>query len=70
MIQVNQINVAIPEKVEYLDLTDIGNTDSNDGEDAHFHDDDGQGQTDESDESGKHEEEEFNLGDVIWVMCD
>ena len=55
----------MPEKVEYLDLMDIENTDSNNNEDAQFHDDDGQGQTDESDESSEDENEEFNLGDVI-----
>ena len=31
----------------------IENTDSNNNEDAHFHDDDNQGQTDESDESSE-----------------
>ena len=58
----------MPEKVECLDLMDIENTDSNNNEDAQFHDDDGQSQTDESDESdesSEDEDEEFNLGDVI-----
>ena len=56
-----------PEKVEYLDLTDIENADCNNNEDAQFHDDDDQGQTDESDESSEDEEEEVNPGDVIWA---
>ena len=52
-------------KNEYLDLTGIGNTDSNNNEDANFHDYH-QGQADESDESTEGEEEKFNPGDVIW----
>ena len=47
----------------YLDLTDIENTETNNNEDVHFHDDDYQSQTDESSE----DEEEFNPGDVIWA---
>ena len=47
----------------YLDLTDIENTETNNNEDVHFHDDDYQRQTDESSE----DEEEFNPGDVIWA---
>ena len=46
---------------------DIENTDSNNNEDAQFHDNDDQGQTDESDESSDDEEDEFNPGDVIWA---
>ena len=68
MKQINKTNVITPEKVQYLDLTDIENTDSNNNKDAQFHDDDGQGQTDESDESdesSEDEEEEFNPADVI-----
>ena len=42
---------------------DIENTESNYNEDVHFHDDDYQSKTDESDESS----EEFNPGDVIWA---
>ena len=50
-------NVITPEKMNiYLDLTDIENTESNNNEDVHFHDDDYQSQTDESDESSEDEE--------------
>ena len=45
----------------------IENTDSSNNKDAHFHDDDNQGQTDESDESSEDEDEKFNPGDVIWT---
>ena len=45
--QIDKTNVITPEKVEYLDLTDIENTDSNNNEAAQFHDDDHQSQTDE-----------------------
>ena len=45
----------------------IKNTDSNHNEEAHFHDDDNQGQTDESDESSEDEQKKFNPGDVIWA---
>ena len=62
--QIDKTNVITPEN-EYLDLTGIGNTDSNNNEDAHFHDYH-QGQADESDESSEGEEEKFNPGDVIW----
>ena len=65
--QIDKTNAITPEKVEYLDLTDIENTDSNNNEDAQFHYDDEQGQTDESDESSEDEEEEFNPGDVMWA---
>ena len=64
---IDKANVITPEKVEYLDLADIENTDSKNNEDSQFHDDDDQGQTDESDESSEDEEEEFNPGDVIWA---
>ena len=50
-------NVITSEKMNiYLDLTDIENTESNNNEDVHFHDDDYQSQTDESDESSEDEE--------------
>ena len=62
--QIDETNVITLEKVEYVDLTDIKNTNNN--EDAQFHDDD-QGQTNESDESSEDEEEKFNPGDVIWA---
>ena len=55
------------EKVEYPDLTDVENTDSNNNKDAQFHDDDDQSQSDKSDESSEDEEEEFNPGDMIWA---
>ena len=54
--QIDKI-VITPEKMNiYLDLTDIENTESNNNEDVHFHDDDYQSQTDESDESSEDEE--------------
>ena len=66
--QIDKTNVITPEKTEYLNLTGIKNTGSNNNEDAQFHDDDdNQGQTDESDESSEGEEEKFNSGDVIWA---
>ena len=65
--QINNTNVISPEKNEYLELTDIEKTDSNNNKDAHFHDDYDQGQTDEADESSEDEEGEFSLGDVIWA---
>ena len=45
--QIDKTNVITPEKVEYLDQADIENKDSNNNEDAWFHVDDDQGQTDE-----------------------
>ena len=59
-----------PEKVEYLDLTDIENTESNNNEDAQFHDNDDQGQADEWDtwdESSEDKEEEVNPGNATWA---
>ena len=65
--QINKTNVITSEKVEYPDLTDVENTDSNNNKDAQFHDDDDQSQSDKSDESSEDEEEEFNPGDMIWA---
>ena len=58
--QIDKTNIITPEKNEYLDLTVAENTGSNNNEDANFHHDDDQGQTDESDESTEDEGEEFN----------
>ena len=65
--QIDKTNVITSEKVEYPDLTDVENTDSNNNKDAQFHDDDDQSQSDKSDESSEDEEEEFNPGDMIWA---
>ena len=67
--QIDKTNVITSEKVEYPDLTDVENTDSNNSKDPQFHDDDDddQSQSDKSDESSEDEEEEFNRGDMIWA---
>ena len=61
----------MPEKVEYLDMMDIENTDSNSEEDAQFDDKDDQGQTNDSDESNEDEEQKCGdvwcRGDMIWA---
>ena len=38
--QIEKTNVVMPEKVKYLDLTDIEKLDSHNDKDAQFHDDD------------------------------
>ena len=66
--QIDKTNVITSEKVEYPDLTDVENTDSNNSKDPQFHDDDDdESQSDKSDESSEDEEEEFNPGDMIWA---
>ena len=68
--QIDKANIIMPEKVEYLDMMDIENTDSDSEEGAQFDDEDDQGQTNDSDESNEDEGQKCGdvwcRGDVIW----